>query len=337
MRAGRRGPLGTVLGWLIVSTFATSLTRSQYFPSKIIGVSHWNELWLSLVLLMDIHWIPASCITWAMALSSPMLSSLSAIFLIVCTCTSVQHLLLAWQYSSHLWPKDQVRWQSWHSLVRVIDSAKRSTRNTYLPTCAHGLPYYMSPTILTSSWWIDNRLPMWIVVSLPMKRIIRTRTRWSLTRQGRATKTRITQTSDSSLLLRLAHHHLHTWILAISKEFFYRPPYSRVPDSWDSISVRASCWFLDRKYIQDSFIKRLERLKFGFTNTNDFYLDHVSCVIWVQKCQMISPRSIENRLLVGLERFLSQQKRSIFSMDKKEDLTIQLMYQVAKEKFEKWI
>lgn len=84
-----------------------------------------------------------------------------------------------------------------------------------------------------------------------------------------------------------------------------------------------------------------ERLKSRFINTNNFYLDDVSCGFWAQKCQIISPNSIENHLLqtplnplVALEHFLSQQKRSILSMDKKEDPTIQLMYQVAKEKFE---
>jgi hypothetical protein len=35
-----------------------------------------------------------------------------------------------------------------------------------------------------------------------------------------------------------------------------------------------------------------------------------------------------------LEHFLCQQKRSILSLDKKEDPSIQLMYQIAKEKFE---
>lgn len=84
-----------------------------------------------------------------------------------------------------------------------------------------------------------------------------------------------------------------------------------------------------------------ERLKSRFTNTNNSYLDDVSCDFWAQKCQIISPNSIENHLLqtplnplVALEYFLSQQKRSILSMNKKKDPTIQLMYQVAKEKFE---
>jgi hypothetical protein len=84
-----------------------------------------------------------------------------------------------------------------------------------------------------------------------------------------------------------------------------------------------------------------ERLKSRFNSTNNSYLDDVSCDFWAQKCQIISPKSIENHLLqtplnplVALEHFFSQQKRSILSMDKKKDPTIQLMYQIAKEKFE---
>ncbi|GAA5799251.1 hypothetical protein HPULCUR_004661 [Helicostylum pulchrum] len=84
-----------------------------------------------------------------------------------------------------------------------------------------------------------------------------------------------------------------------------------------------------------------ERLKSRLINTNNIYLDDLSCDFWAQKCQIISPNSVENHLLqtplnplVALEHFLSQQKRSILSIDKKEDPTIQLMYQVSKEKFE---
>ncbi|KAI8646326.1 hypothetical protein BD408DRAFT_360107 [Parasitella parasitica] len=84
-----------------------------------------------------------------------------------------------------------------------------------------------------------------------------------------------------------------------------------------------------------------EGLRSRLINFKNSYFDEVSCDFWAQKCQIISPNSIENHLLhtplnplVALEHFLSLQKQIILSLDKKQDPTIQLIYLVAKEKFE---
>lgn len=71
-----------------------------------------------------------------------------------------------------------------------------------------------------------------------------------------------------------------------------------------------------------------ERLKSRFTNSNKIYLDELSCDFWAQNHLL---QTLLN-LLVALDHFLSQQKRNILSMDKTKNPTIQLMYQVSKER-----
>jgi hypothetical protein len=59
-----------------------------------------------------------------------------------------------------------------------------------------------------------------------------------------------------------------------------------------------SCLSLEKEYgvqpiILIFFIKGFanERLKSRFTNTNNIYLDNLSCDFWAQNCQIISPNT----------------------------------------------
>ncbi|KAI7908033.1 uncharacterized protein BX663DRAFT_482270 [Cokeromyces recurvatus] len=73
---------------------------------------------------------------------------------------------------------------------------------------------------------------------------------------------------------------------------------------------------------------------------NDFMYT-MTCDFWAESCHIISAESIEPHLnniplnkLVALSHFLTQQKRNILSVRKKNDPTIQLLYQISKDKFE---
>jgi hypothetical protein len=84
-----------------------------------------------------------------------------------------------------------------------------------------------------------------------------------------------------------------------------------------------------------------EAIKTKLINIDNHYLDDISCDFWAEKCGILSSKSMENHLsetplnqLVALGHFLSQQKKCILSIDKKHDPTIQLLYQISKEKFE---
>ncbi|KAI7891284.1 uncharacterized protein EV154DRAFT_399960, partial [Mucor mucedo] len=83
------------------------------------------------------------------------------------------------------------------------------------------------------------------------------------------------------------------------------------------------------------------KLKFANLNHDQDYLDVHDSGFWAKKCQILSATSIQSHLkeiplqkLVALGHFFIQQKRCILSLDKKYDPTIQLLYQIAKEKFE---
>jgi hypothetical protein len=76
-------------------------------------------------------------------------------------------------------------------------------------------------------------------------------------------------------------------------------------------------------------------------NHDQDYLNILECGFWAKKYQVLSATSIESHLkeeplqkLVALGYFFMQQKRCILSLDKKYDPTIQLLYQIAKDKVE---
>ncbi|KAL7327217.1 hypothetical protein PS15p_209440 [Mucor circinelloides] len=67
----------------------------------------------------------------------------------------------------------------------------------------------------------------------------------------------------------------------------------------------------------------------------------VNCDYWAESCQIISAETVQAQLnnnpfnkLVALGHFLFQQKRNILSIGQKHDPTIQLLYQISKDKFE---
>ncbi|KAG2231987.1 hypothetical protein BDF21DRAFT_421818 [Thamnidium elegans] len=67
----------------------------------------------------------------------------------------------------------------------------------------------------------------------------------------------------------------------------------------------------------------------------------MDCDYWAENCQIISAESIQIQLnnnllnkLVALGHFFIQQKRSMLSIGQKHNPTIQLLYQISKDKFE---
>lgn len=78
-----------------------------------------------------------------------------------------------------------------------------------------------------------------------------------------------------------------------------------------------------------------------FVGPNDHDMDNIRCDLWSKKRVILSSNSIKLHLknaplqkLAAFGHFLTQKKRCILWIDKKHDATIQLLYQIAKDKFE---
>lgn len=82
-------------------------------------------------------------------------------------------------------------------------------------------------------------------------------------------------------------------------------------------------------------------VKSKFKNLENNCMYTMNCDFWAESCQIISAESIQTHLnknplnkLAALGHFLIQQKRNILSIGQKHDPTIQLLYQILKDKFE---
>ncbi|KAG2236245.1 hypothetical protein INT48_008605 [Thamnidium elegans] len=82
-------------------------------------------------------------------------------------------------------------------------------------------------------------------------------------------------------------------------------------------------------------------IKSKFNNLENERIYTMNCDYWAESCQIISAETIQTQLnnnplnkLVALGHFLIHQKRNILSISQKHDPTIQLLYQISKDKFE---
>lgn len=78
-------------------------------------------------------------------------------------------------------------------------------------------------------------------------------------------------------------------------------------------------------------------VKVRFKLNDDRFLTETECEFWAKRCLVLSPEFFHNCInedpmneLVALGYFMSEQKRSILSLEKKEDPTVRLLYEIAK-------